>query len=53
MKDYVWHHLDDVNPHTLEASMQLITREAHDATITHYGGCYVIKSLLNLKKYRS
>lgn len=52
LKDYTWHHVDDVDPLTLSGSMQLISKEAHNATISHFGGCHQVKALLGLSKYR-
>ncbi|MBI3511846.1 MAG: HNH endonuclease [Bacteroidetes bacterium] len=37
---YTWHHLDDFNPATGESTMQLITREAHEATYPHKGSVF-------------
>lgn len=36
-KDYTWHHLDDFNPETGEATMQLVETRAHEATYPHAG----------------
>lgn len=35
---YTWHHLDDYNPVDNTGTMQLIKREAHEATYPHVGG---------------
>jgi hypothetical protein len=35
--DYVWHHVDDFNPKTGIASLELITIKAHQATLPHKG----------------
>ncbi|AEG00906.1 RHS repeat-associated core domain-containing protein [Methylomonas methanica] len=35
---YSWHHLDDYEPATNKGTMQLIKREAHEATYPHAGG---------------
>ncbi len=52
LKDYTWHHVDDVDPNTLSGTMQLISKEAHNATISHFGGCHQVRALLGLTKYR-
>lgn len=35
--NYVWHHLDDFNPQNGEATLELIDKEAHKATMPHTG----------------
>lgn len=37
-KGYSWHHLDDFNPKTGKATLQLVHRDAHEATYPHRGG---------------
>ena len=34
---YTWHHVDDFNPQTGESTMQLVTTDAHKASIPHKG----------------
>ncbi len=49
--EYVWHHLDDLNEN-LECTMQLVTKESHNGTLTHIGSCGQIQKVLNVKKYK-
>ena len=37
-KGYTWHHLDDFNPSTGTATMQLVKSNVHTATVPHTGG---------------
>jgi hypothetical protein len=39
-KGYTWHHVDDFNPTTGEATMELIEQGAHRATYTHKGSVW-------------
>lgn len=52
LRDYTWHHLDDLDPNTMQGTMQLITKKAHVATYSHFGGCHQMKSLVEMSKYR-
>lgn len=52
LKNHTWHHLDDLDPHTLECTMQLITKTGHRATYPHYGSCKQLVELLGLSEYR-
>ncbi len=36
-KGYTWHHVDDFDPNTGYTTMQLVKREAHEATFPHGG----------------
>lgn len=36
-KGYMWHHVDDFDPGTGKASVELIAKDAHDATLPHAG----------------
>jgi hypothetical protein len=36
-KGYRWHHVDDFDPQTGESTLELVTREAHEATLPHAG----------------
>jgi hypothetical protein len=36
-KGYRWHHVDDFDPQTGESTLELITKEAHEATYPHAG----------------
>lgn len=36
-KGYTWHHVDDFDPETGSTTMQLVKREAHEATFPHGG----------------
>jgi len=36
-KGYVWHHVDDFDPQSGEATLELIPRNAHNATLPHAG----------------
>ncbi len=40
---YTWHHLDDYNPETNTATMQLVKRNAHQG-ISHVGGASQYKA---------
>jgi RHS repeat-associated protein len=35
---YTWHHLDDYDPNSNTGTMQLVNRDAHEATYPHVGG---------------
>ena len=37
-RGYTWHHLDDYDPGTNTGTMQLVSRESHEATYPHSGG---------------
>lgn len=37
---YTWHHVDNYNPRTGRATMQLVRREAHEATYPHRGSVF-------------
>ncbi|AWM13598.1 hypothetical protein DI487_06795 [Flavobacterium sediminis] len=50
LKDYTWHHLDDLNSE-LECTMQLVLREAHEATYGHFGSAGQAQKSIPLKKY--
>ncbi|WP_394666429.1 HNH endonuclease [uncultured Chryseobacterium sp.] len=50
LKDYTWHHLDDLTAE-LECTMQLVTQEAHRATYTHFGSAGQAQKSIPLKKY--
>ncbi len=48
---YTWHHLDNIDEN-LEGTMQLVLREVHDATITHFGSAGQFQDLLGItEKY--
>ena len=47
---YVWHHLNDYNPVTGMATMQLVNRDAH-RYITHYGSVAQYKAANNGEGY--
>ena len=50
-EDYVWHHLDDLDEN-LGGTMQLVLREAHEATLTHLGSAAQFQNLFNItEKY--
>jgi len=36
-RDYRWHHVDDFDPESGEASLELIHKDVHDATLPHAG----------------
>ncbi|MBC9876347.1 HNH endonuclease [Bradyrhizobium sp. INPA01-394B] len=36
-KGYMWHHVDDFDPTSGEATLELIPREAHRAALPHAG----------------
>ncbi|SDI61516.1 HNH endonuclease signature motif containing protein [Chryseobacterium jejuense] len=50
LKDYTWHHLDDLTE-DMVCTMQLVLKEAHEATYTHYGSAGQLKKTIPLKKY--
>lgn len=52
LKDYVWHHLDDLNAGTMKGTLQLVRRDAHEACITHLGSGKQFQDLIGLNKYK-
>ncbi|KAB1158920.1 HNH endonuclease [Tenacibaculum aiptasiae] len=48
-KGYTWHHLDDLDEN-LECTMQLVLRDAHEATVTHLGSAGQFNNLLGIKE---
>ncbi len=36
---YTWHHLDDFDIETGEATMQLVSTRCHVTTVSHSGSC--------------
>lgn len=50
LEDYTWHHIDDLTAE-LECTMQLVLREAHEATYTHFGSAGQAQKSIPLKKY--
>ena len=51
-KNFSWHHLDDFNPATGEATLQLVNRQVHQATTPHTGDVkqYEVKNSTTYKK---
>ncbi|WP_299519825.1 HNH endonuclease [Winogradskyella sp.] len=52
LEDYTWHHLDDLDEN-LGCTMQLVLREAHEATYTHFGSAGQSVFTIPLTKYLS
>lgn len=50
LKDYTWHHLDDLTEE-LVCTMQLVLKEAHEATYTHFGSAGQASKSIPLDKY--
>ncbi len=50
LEDYTWHHLDDLDEN-LGCTMQLVLREAHEATYTHFGSASQFQNLLKILEY--
>lgn len=50
LKDYTWHHLDDLTAE-LECTMQLVKKKAHKASYTHFGSAGQAQKSIPLKKY--
>jgi hypothetical protein len=46
-EDYVWHHVDDFDPATGDATLELVQRDAHVATYSHNGGVSQYEAALN------
>ncbi|WP_041706656.1 HNH endonuclease [Ruminiclostridium cellulolyticum] len=50
-ENYTWHHADDFDPKSGTCSMQLVQKEAHEATYTHKGSCAQYDEYHNEKIY--
>jgi len=50
-ENYTWHHVDDFKPKSGTCSMQLVQKEAHEATYTHKGSCAQYDEYHNEKIY--
>jgi hypothetical protein len=51
--DYTWHHVDDFDPATGKATLQLVERSAHRATYPHFGGVGQYNAFHGLSEYGS
>lgn len=47
-KNYTWHHLDDYNPTTNTCTMQLVSKDIHEATYPHFGAVALIEEFFNI-----